>query len=69
MIALTPEQTTALRHALDKVETTLGREDVADLRDVLRVILDPTHPKSKKFVEYQLWDIEQEAKEEAEATQ
>jgi hypothetical protein len=58
MMTLTADEKKALLHALDKIETTLGREEVGDLRDVIRVVVAPDDPKSKKFIEYQLWDIE-----------
>ena len=42
----------AMIYALDQIETSLGREEIGDLRDIMRVLVEPNDPKSKKIAEY-----------------
>lgn len=45
-----PQVVKALLHALDRIEIRLAYKEVAELRDIVRVLVDPYDPKSRALV-------------------
>lgn len=67
---MTESQQRALLHAVNKISPDISygnANEISNLREILRAVIDPNHPTSRAFIGYALWDIEDEEREKAES--